>query len=206
MRNEWFSDKRDHLKWSSLLLLGQREGINRVVQVAMWSDQRPLDFRIHSTKGPLDGYQDVAAHVAGFFHRHNDLSSIKALGAPLGVTIEVCLGPFAHATRAEYFTEIAERIRTSDVPTIWFFDPNTGIEPAGGPSVRHVREKELRQAFDKLPRGDFLVVYQHSWHVTDWQECARKRFSLACNVPDNQVEVFTSPDAKDVIILAVQKP
>ena len=157
MRNEWFGDKRDHLKWTSLLLLARREEIAHIVQVAVWTDPLPLNVAMLTVENLTDAGPNVAILVADFFHQHNHLANIRPLGRQLGITIDVMLQPFDHATRAAYFAQVVERIRESEERTIWFFDPDTGIEPATRPSDKHVLEQELAQAFDAMPPGDFLA-------------------------------------------------
>ncbi|MXZ90550.1 MAG: hypothetical protein F4W95_02800 [Chloroflexi bacterium] len=206
MRNEWFGDKRDHLKWTSLLLLAQGAGIQRIVQIAMWTNPQPPEFRILNIDYPQDDAHDITGWVSDFFHQHNDLGNIQALGQQLGIEIEVWLQPFTRRAREAYFRQITERIRESDVPTIWFFDPDTGIAPVGGASDKHVRVPELAVAFDELPRGDFLACYQHAWRAHDWYDQTLDRFRRACNVPAEHVRDFVSIHASDVLILAVQKP
>ena len=169
MRNEWYGDKRDFLKWPSLLHLAQREGIGRIFQVAMCTDTGPAYPEITTLDGAIVQCQTVAAQVADHFHRHNDLNGIAALGEHLGIDIEVWPDQFTHATRGRYFARVLAEIQASETRTVWFFDPDTGIEPPNGATKKHVKLQELRGAFDKIQSGDYLACYQHSRRELDWR-------------------------------------
>ena len=89
MRNEWYGDKRDFLKWPSLLHLAQREGIKRIFQVAMCTDAGPAYPEIATLDGEIVQCRAMTAQVSDHFHHHNDLRGIAALGEHLGIDIEV---------------------------------------------------------------------------------------------------------------------
>ena len=206
MRNQWYGDKRDYMKWTSLLTLANRERIGRIFQVAMQTDPGPQPVAIHSSAQPLVNQQYFAQRVAGFFHGHNDLGRIAGLDVQRGIVIEVYLRRFEHRTRGAHFVGVLERIRAPGPGTLWFFDPDTGIEPDSGATVKHVKQEELQQAFEEIPSGHLLACYQHRWFDNDWHNIARNRFGRALGVDAGLVEIFTSDDANDVIILAAQKP
>ena len=206
VRNEWYGDKRDFLKWPSVLHLAQREGIRRIVQIAMYTDPGPADPGITTLDGDIVQCQAVAAQVAGHFHRHNNLNGIAALGQHLGIDIEVWLEPFTHATRAGYFANVLNEIQGSTTRTIWFFDPDTGIETPTQDDARHVRLQELADAFEAMQPGDWLVCYQHARRERGWRALARTLLANQLGVDEDDVEVFMSNYANDVIVLAVEKP
>ena len=205
MRNEWYGDKRDLLKWTSLLYLARREGIGRIFQVAMCTDPEPPHFEIQRLGGEPVECRDETTHATAHFHQHNDLNGIGALGERLGINIEVWPEPFTHVGRDAYFDRVYGEIRVTEPPTVWFFDPDTGIEPQGGANERHVRRVELAAAFELLSLGHYLACYQHAWHVQDWRGQARARLAEGLGRDENEVEVFTSVYATDVIVLVVEK-
>ena len=206
MRNEWYGDKRDLVKWQSLLYIARREGIKRVCQIAMCTDGQPKTLAIRALDGALVGDPDVRKQVNDHFRLYNNLELIRCLGRRFGIDIHVRLDPFAHATRHRYFIDVLKEIRTSTLQTVWFFDPDTGIEPEGSPpNEKHVKLSELADAFRPLPTGDYLACYQHSWRALGWQNNARARLAKRLGKCQNELEVFTSDDASDVIILAVKK-
>lgn len=206
MRNEWYGDRRDVVKWTSLLHLAQREEIDRIVQIAMCTDMEPAPPEITTLDREIVQCQAVAAQVANHFHHHNDLNGIRPFGQHFGIDVEVRLAPFAHPGRGQYFDNVLNEIRASTKRTIWFFDPDTGIEPQGGANEKHVRLQELLDAFKAMRSGDYLACYQHAWREDNWQTLARNRLAARLDIAKNRVEVFASDYASDVIILAVEKP
>jgi len=62
------------------------------------------------------------------------------------------------ASRAQYFASIPQpALRDSVV----FFDPDNGMEPAGGATIAHLRYQELRDVLQRMDRQSIAVVYQH---------------------------------------------
>lgn len=203
MRNEWYGDKRDLIKWPTLLHLAQREGIGRIFQIAMCTDTEPVYPEIMALDGQVVLPQDVTEHVADHFHNHNDLNGIAALGGHFGIEIEVWMEEFTHAGRDDYFAGIDNEILMAEIPTLWFFDPDTGIEPPSGANKKHLKLTELANAFALIHPGDYLACYQHAWRAENWQMLAVQRLSQQLHMQGNQVEVFTSDYANDVMIMAV---
>ena len=64
MRNEWYGDSRDFVKWQSLLDLGRREGIIRIWQVAMCTDTDAKSVELMDFDGNMVGSADVNQQVA----------------------------------------------------------------------------------------------------------------------------------------------
>ena len=207
MRNQWYGDKRDFIKWPTLLYLAKREGIARIFQVAMKTDSEPPGPEITTLNGSEVVCEKIAAQVAGYFYGHNDLSGIRVVGKQFGIGIVVWSRIFKHAKRDAYFKDILAEVQKSECPTIWFFDPDTGIEPPSGAKKTHVKLAELAGVFQLMPEGDYLACYQHARREKEWiwQNEVRKSLSDELKVKVDSVEVFTSAYAPDVIFLAVRK-
>ena len=205
MRSQWYGDKRDYLKWTALLFLADRENVRHIFQVAMRTDPEPQPLLIHSNAGPLVNQQNFADEVAAYFHCHNDLDAIRHLGEQLNINIEVYGEPFEHHTRRAYFNDVLRQMRDQRPATLWFFDPDTGIAPGNRPNKTHVRPQELGMAWNAIPEGHFLACYQHARRDRDWHAIARNNFTQALGINNNQVEIFASNDARDVILLAARK-
>ena len=204
MRNEWYGDKRDLIKWPTLLHIAQRQGIGRIFQIAMRTDGEPAYPEIIPLGGQVAVvHQDMTAHVVDHFHHHNDLNGIAAVGGHFDVEIEVLPDEFTHAGRDDYFAGVNNTIQMSEIATLWFFDPDTGIEPPSGANQKHLKLTELSNAFELINPGDYLACYQHAWRAENWQMLAVRRLSQHLHIQENLVEVFTSDYARDVIILAV---
>ena len=85
-----------------------------------------------------------------------------------------------------------------------FLDPDTGIAPqiAG---LEHVTTEELHSVFTAIKQGDVLVCYQHARRQQDWRGDRRRAFTRALGVLSQEVEVFDSDLAKDVVLFSVKK-
>ena len=71
---------------------------------------------------------------------------------------------------------------------------------------RHVRESELATVFSRLKPQDWLVLYQHQQLFRkNWVEENRKKFLSWLPEERSEINIFSSPFAKDVIFFAVQK-
>ena len=120
MRNEWYGDKKDVVKWSSLLCLAKRKGIKHIFYVAMCTDAK------QNVRNEGNPYERAAAE---FFDRHKDLRRIKELGMGHGIRIRVWMKQFSNEGRSDYFREVHKKMRASKRRTVWFFDPDTGVQP-----------------------------------------------------------------------------
>ena len=206
MRSEWYGDKKDLVKWQSLLYMARREGIKRICQIAMCTDAEPETLAIRVLDGGAVEDQDVRQQVNEHFRRVKNLEQVKSLGKSFNIEVDVRSGPFTHPTRGQYFGAILNEIRASKLRTVWFFDPDTGIEPeSSAPNDKHVKLSELEGVFQSLPTGDYLACYQHSWRKPGWENDARARLAKRLGKSKNEVEMFTSDNATNVIILAVEK-
>lgn len=209
VRNENFGDHKDRMKWTELLLLAHREDIQHIVQIAMRTDDERQPFG--RPVRLLDEYGDVPALVEAFFDANHypnvGLLGIRDLGRYRNVVIDPLVDhQFTHQEREAYFDNIADQIREHHDPTIWFCDPDTGIEPrSSAPKKEHVRQIELRQLFDAMQPGDFFAVYQNDWRAGGWLEDSINRFRRACGVLADAVMTLERRGVP-AVILAAQKP
>ena len=136
--------------------------------------------------------------------RHfRDVDAIQRLAKPSGIRIEVFKSPFEK--RAAYFQKVRQRIAslTGD-SLIVFLDPDTGL---AGSVVKpeHVTADDLRSVFEVMAAGDMLVCYQHARRQKDWRGERRRAFTLALGVSAQEVEVFESELARDVVLFSATK-
>lgn len=195
MRDRWYGDDRDVVKWSALIHLAQREAVSKVLHVAMYRVDRP--------PAPLTtAYGRVDLPPAVFRH-FRDLNDVQRLAEATGLAIEVVKEPFVN--RASYFSSICDRVRAQNMPVIVFLDPDVGLasELSG---LDHVTSTEVAAVFASLHPGDHLVCYQHARRQKDWRGRARRAFANAPGVPSFDVEVLRSELARDVLLLAVKRP
>ena len=201
MRPEWYGDKRDIIKWSSVLDLAKKCEAKTILQVPMCS------------KGPevivcRDGTKLDSRVIEKVLEHFNDLAKIRNLGEP-NIKIKVFDEPFLNGKRQLYFDVLRKKIcntikGSGKVPIIVLLDPDTGIAPKKA-KPEHVTKGNLLSVFEVLRPGDYLACYQHSPRRKFWQTPAHEKFYKAINVDSRQVETFKSQYATNVIILAAKK-
>ena len=195
MRDRWYGDDRDVVKWSAVLHLARREGLTDVLYVAM---HRPDDDwpPLATARGPVA----LPVEVVGHFR---DLDDLQRLAARTGLRIATVKEPFVD--RAAYFRRLREQVRQYAAPVLVLLDPDTGLAPDGGAGPQHVTSEEVAGLFAALRPGDLLACYQHARRQKDWRGRARRAFANAPGVPSFEVEALRSDLARDVLLLAVKK-
>ena len=195
MRDRWYGDDRDVVKWSAALHLARREGLADVVYVAM---HRPDDDwpALVTARGPVPLPAEVVRHF-------RDLDDLRRLEGRTGLCIATVKEPFVD--RAAYFRRVCERVGKYAAPVLVLLDPDTGLAPDVGAGPQHVTSDEVAALFAALRPGDLLACYQHARRQKDWRGRARRVFANAPGVPSFEVEVLRSDLARDVLLLAVKK-
>ena len=210
MRNQWYGDNRDLVKWSVVLNLATERGLKRIVQVAM---MRPTNWtgdtehpvpHINRNGAPWKLLPDEA--IAHF----RDVNDIPRLANFADVHIDVVDEPFEHKNRASYFDRITARLQKPPrQPMLVFVDPDTGIAPRN-PKAEHIRADELKSVYNAAPPGSTILLYQHARQrvaQAKWMNDTLQEFAAALSLPADRVEQYYSPDiAHDVAFLAAQKP
>ena len=195
MRDQWYGDNRDLVKWSALVYLARREAVSAILHVAM--------YRPGSAPAPLATAHGKVDPPAEVFRHFRDLDDIQRLGVATGLAIEVVKEPFTD--RTAYFGRVCERVRAPRGGSLLvLLDPDVGLAPEiHGPE--HVTSTEVAAVFAALRSGDLLVCYQHARRQKDWRGRARRAFANAPGMPSFEVEVLQSEVARDVLLLAVKK-
>lgn len=195
MRDQWYGDNRDLVKWSALVYLARREAVSAILHVAM--------YRPGSAPAPLATAHGKVDPPAEVFRHFRDLDDIQRLGVATGLAIEVVKEPFTD--RIAYFGRVCERVRAPRGGSLLvLLDPDVGLAPEiHGPE--HVTSTEVAAVFAALRPGDLLVCYQHARRQKDWRGRARRAFANAPGLPSFEVEVLQSEVARDVLLLAVKK-
>ena len=195
MRDQWYGDNRDLVKWGALVHLARREAVSVILHVAMY---RPglAPAALTTARGPVDPPAEVFRHF-------RDLDDIQRLALVTGLAIEVLKQPFTD--RAAYFGRVCERVRAPrGGPILVLLDPDIGLAPEN-PGPEHVTSAEVAVVFEALRSGDVLVCYQHARRQKDWRGRARRAFANAPGLPSFEVEALGSELARDVLLLAVKK-
>ena len=195
MRDQWYGDNRDLVKWSALVYLARREAVSAILHVAMYRPG-PAPAPLATAHGKVDPPAEVFRHF-------RDLDDIQRLGVATGLAIEVVKEPFTD--RTAYFGRVCERVRAPRGGSLLvLLDPDVGLVPEiHGPE--HVTSTEVAAVFAALRPGDLLVCYQHARRQKDWRGRARRAFANAPGMPSFEVEVLQSEVARDVLLLAVKK-
>ena len=201
MRAKWYGDKRDLVKWSTLLELARQAGVQKVLQVTCLVPD--------SYRGAIDErallVEDFGPEIADVVWRHfRNLERVTELGAKLGVDVTLVPDeyPVPVEGRDDYFEMVAEKWLMPDRgPMIVFLDPDTGL----GATRTHVLPRQLETIKQALKAGDWLVFYQHAPMYKqkdfDWREQARQNLAEALGVPVADVTRHSCDAAKDVLFL-----
>lgn len=195
MRDQWYGDDRNLLKWGTLIHIAQRDRISTILHVALYraSDEAPS---LHSARGQVEFPAEVMRHFRNLDHIHR-------LAGASGIRIAVYKAPFKD--RTTYFSRAHKRIESlSEDSLVVFLDPDTGLagQVAG---LEHVTADEVRGVFDVMKPGDVLACYQHARRQKDWRGDRRRAFTRALSVTSEDVEVFDSELARDVVLFSTRK-
>jgi len=205
MKDQWYGDKRDLVKWGVLLRLAHLYGASRILQVAYYGESAWGWLEIDGQPKPMD--EVVIDHF-------RNIRNIRKLTAQL--RIDVITSPFSD--RQRYTQEILREIASSGDKSIVFLDPDTGLEPQGKAGLKHVRESELLQIWAGMRAGDVLVLYQHQTNrnARPWTDSKRAQFERALGLPPATAKVARAAKvpsnsgmlqlARDVVFFYCQKP
>ena len=186
----WYGDRRDWVKWGTVLHLVRRHRIPTVVQVAFL--RRPL---LTSD----DGQWPIADEIWQHFR---SLHQIRERGRRCQLDVAVFDTLFDHKRRDDYMRAVIRELEARLGPKLVLLDPDTGVAPARL-GAEHVRVEEIHRVWQVMRSGDWLVLYQHQSRDSEWCSKAKKKFERACqHVP---VHTFTSKVAPDVAFFAAAR-
>jgi hypothetical protein len=193
MRNKWYADERDLVKWGGImhLLNDKNLGIQKVFQIAYYrKDHWPsLNFNRADIQIP----EKVLKHF-------RDINLIKKLDP----RIKVFDREFEHKNRQEYTDDLCEMLTKSQEKKIVFLDPDTGLEPKKC-KAENVKHSEVKKIFNSLKRGDFLVLYQHKFRHSKWDEIRLVELAEACEISRGKIKTWKANEiASDVIFFFIE--
>ena len=194
MRNVWYGDNRDLLKWAVLTILAERYDANRIIQIAY--------FRSHKfPKVQLDGV-DLEIPNAVITH----LRDVRNISLIPSVQVTVFDDPFQD--RAAYHASVLSFLaKFRDESCVIFLDPDTGLEPAK-PRLKHVLVREARAIWEVLKSGEVFAFYQHRTNRAGqpWIESKRLQLERGLGLKKNSIKVANSLQlANDVVIFYALK-
>jgi hypothetical protein len=198
MRDQWYGDNRDIVKWGVLTQLAHKIGAARVLQVTYY---RPTEWNgLPQGSWPeleIDGKPyPVPGSVLQHFRDVRRIEDIR--GTP---PIEVLEAPFED--RVAYQTVVLGALRQRPLhgPTVLFLDPDTGLA-SRHPDMRHVLDTELAAIWHELLPGDLLVFYQHQTNRNGqpWIPEKLAQFERALGLSSGSGKIASSPKiARDVV-------
>jgi hypothetical protein len=195
VKERWFADDRDLVKWSALLHFARAHSLARIIQVAYArADERPQ---------VTIGEQIVAVDDAVWtFFR--DLQRIRHLGATVGIPIDVIDDPFDPKKRPAYLQRVIDVLAANrDGAVLLFLDPDTGLQPMRA-SAEHAARQEVQTCWQHLASGDWLALYQHARHDKSWLGDVRRELSALCD--GAPIDLVRSTEiGKDVALLFARK-
>jgi hypothetical protein len=200
VKDKWYGDNRDLVKWGVLLKLASLYGASRIVQVAYY---RPETIEIDGVRYPMPD-----AVMTHFSRSVMDIDRLN-VGGSSSVQIEVVKSTLS--SRDAYMQEIQTalaKLVSPGPPCIFFLDPDTGLEPKNKPELEHVLESELAQIWDAMRGNDVLVFYQHKTDRkkgTSWIEPKQRQFEAALALPNGAAKMALGEAANDVVFFFVQK-
>ncbi len=203
MQDKWYADKRDIVKWGTLVHVARKHQATKILQVACYRQPETGVASLTSEQGneppqPVSLPQEV-------YRYFRDVRDIERLQNRTDLTIEVFNKEFCHPREA-YFESVAEQVkRKRRNRLVVFLDPDTGIAPERA-TLAHVTDSEIRQIYGAMRKGDLLVFYQHARRRKEWKREAMSELARALAVPQKRIVTFTCPEiAPDVALFLLQK-
>jgi len=195
MRDIWYADNRDLVKWSVLIHLAKKHDINNILQLAYYRTSEFGSITVNGTEFP------IPVEVKDHFRNINNIRNIAG-----SVAVEVFDQEFKDRNR--YLNQaIATIEKYKGMPVIIFLDPDTGLEP-NNPTLNHVLDIEANKIWASLKTGDIIVFYQHQTNRNGrpWVEPKRKQFSNAINEPIENIKIASGNNiARDVVFFYAKK-
>lgn len=179
MRDTWFGDNRDLVKWGTLAHIAEREDLAVIVQVLYFRTAEKAPLHYHHSEEDLD------RAVWNFFR---DVTSISNLGSKLGREIVVVTDKFNPNQRTAYRQIARDRVARLPQPKVVLLDPDTGIAPSKCDG-KHATLEDIRAVWDILNEGDWLVVYQHASRSKHWRDEAKEKLAQICGVDEVEVSL-----------------
>ncbi len=172
MQTQWYADKRDVVKWATLVHLCHEHGLRKIIQVPFLNDGE-WDHSLN-----IDGC--LAVFPQEVWCHFRNLADIRRLAQRTHLDIQVIPGKFHRSQRDEYIDEVCRNIgHCSKIAKVVLLDPDTGIEPKQA-DARHVRVLEIERVWQHLKRGDWLVLYQPALRKKNWRSVQKRKFAGAC--------------------------
>jgi hypothetical protein len=195
MRDIWYADNHDLIKWGVLFRLAEKYEATRIVQVVYY---RPSNFG----QIEIDG-QQVAIPEEVIAHFRN----VRAVGS-IDSHIRVAVFDPVFQNRQAYLQAMLALLPAyAGERCVVFLDPDTGLEPQT-PSLEHVLGTEVNAIWVNMRSGDVFVFYQHQTNRAGqpWIPQKHAQLAQALGVPQASVKIASGEAiARDVVFFFIQK-
>jgi hypothetical protein len=192
VRERWFGDDRDVVKWTTLLHIARSHDLAAIVYAPYWRPE-PAPRVVMMGANPIFVPDEVWRFFRDF-RRIRQLSESKP-------KISIVDADFNPRRRGEYIAATIGEIDRAERPLLLFVDPDTGIAPKSA-AGEHVTGEEIAQLWSALKPGEWLVLYQHARREAEWTKKVSAELSGICG--GAAVEVAQSSQfGKDVAFLCV---
>ncbi len=198
MKDQYYADHRDLVKWSVLIRLAEQYGLSQIIQVAYL---RPSIFSMVDIGGQE---MELPSQVLSHFRNILNITTLHHEHISINVFDHFFDNRQAyHDAVTQYLTEFEDELR------LIFLDPDTGLEPLRRYDFKHVRGLEVHSIWSQLRPNEVFAFYQHKTNMADipWIEEKRSQLASAIGVGESGVMVGQSRAiANDVVIYYAIKP
>lgn len=195
MRDQWFSDNRDLVKWSVLFHLAKQSQADYILQIAYYRRSKYGKIKIDNKE------IEIPAEVLSFFRNISNIQQVNS-------KIKVSVFDRKFDDRIDYEKTVIDFINNySGSRCVLFLDPDTGLEPAK-PDLKHVLSSEARSLFQAIKPDDVFVFYQHKTNRNGqpWIEPKKVQLAASLVVENSEIKIAHSPKiAHDVVFYYIKK-
>jgi len=195
MRDQFYSDNRDLVKWSVLYRLAEIFEAESILQIAFYRPSKFANIVID------DKEHEIPLEVLAHFR---NLRKIGNINSKFNVNIFYDL--FEH--REIYLKALKNFLSEfGEERCVVFLDPDTGLEPLK-PSLDHVLESDAKAIWDMTKSGDVYVFYQHQTNRAGrpWIKPKQLQLENALDLGKDSIKIAYGPKiARDVVFFYAQK-
>jgi hypothetical protein len=200
MKNQFYGDKRDLVKWSVLVRLAEKSRARTIIQIAYLTQSKYDAVSIGDREFTVP--KEVLEHF-------RQIRSIRRLKFGQDARVICYDKPFSNtnAERARYHREVIDLIRehNREKPVI-LLDPDNGLEPVSRATNAHVLKDEVKDIWATMAPGTTLIVYQHQYRDKEWVRRSKEKLQDALQLAPKEIEIGRSDIARDVVFyIAVKK-